>query len=58
MLETGWKMKKVAVPSILIAAIVLAVAAIAEAQQPKKLPRIGYLAGVGSAPSKAFLQGY
>src|SRR5688572_5461293 len=50
-------MKKVAVPSILIAAILLAVAAIAEAQQPKKVPRIGYLTSVDSAPSKAFLQG-
>ena len=41
-------------------AIVLAltlVGARAEAQQPKKVPRIGYLAGVGSAPNEAFLQG-
>jgi putative ABC transport system substrate-binding protein len=30
---------------------------LAEAQQPKKVPRIGYLAGAGSAPSQAFLQG-
>ena len=36
-------MKKAAVSSILIAAILLAVAVIAEAQQPKKVPRIGYL---------------
>jgi putative ABC transport system substrate-binding protein len=28
-----------------------------EAQQPKKVPRVGYLAGAGSAPSQAFLQG-
>ncbi|HSE90789.1 MAG TPA: ABC transporter substrate-binding protein [Candidatus Binatia bacterium] len=37
-------MKKVAAPSILVAVVLLAVAVIAEAQQPKKMPRIGYLA--------------
>ena len=36
-------MKKAAVLSILIAAILLAVAVIAEAQQQKKVPRIGVL---------------
>src|SRR5262245_63862022 len=36
-------MKKAAVPSILIAVVLLAVAVIAEAQQPKKVPLIGYL---------------
>ena len=36
-------MKKAAVPSILIVVVLLAVAVIAEAQQPKKVPRIGYL---------------
>jgi putative tryptophan/tyrosine transport system substrate-binding protein len=36
-------MKRAAVPSILIAAILLAVAVIADAQQTKKVPRIGYL---------------
>ena len=36
-------MKKAAASSILIAAILLAVAVIAEAQQPKKISRIGYL---------------
>ena len=39
-------MKKAAVPSILVAVVLLAVAVIAEAQQPKKATRIGYLAGV------------
>jgi putative tryptophan/tyrosine transport system substrate-binding protein len=29
----------------------------ADAQQPKRIPRIGYLTGVGSAPNEAFLQG-
>jgi putative ABC transport system substrate-binding protein len=37
-------MKKAVVPSILVAVVLLAVGVIAEAQQPKKVPRIGYLA--------------
>jgi putative ABC transport system substrate-binding protein len=36
-------MKRAAVPSILVAVVLLAVAAIAEAQQPTKVPRIGFL---------------
>jgi putative ABC transport system substrate-binding protein len=36
-------MKRAAVPSILVAVVLLAVALIAEAQQPNKVPRIGYL---------------
>jgi putative ABC transport system substrate-binding protein len=36
-------MKKVGWSSILVAAMLLAVAVLAEAQQPKKVPRIGYL---------------
>jgi putative ABC transport system substrate-binding protein len=36
-------MKKAAVPSILVLVVLLAVAVIAEAQQPKEVPRIGYL---------------
>jgi putative tryptophan/tyrosine transport system substrate-binding protein len=38
-------MKRAAVPSILVVAVLVAVAVIAEAQQPKKVPRIGYLSG-------------
>ena len=38
-------MKKARVLSILFVAVLLAVAVIAEAQQPKKIPRIGYLVG-------------
>jgi len=38
-------MKKAAVPSILVAVVLLAVAVIAEAQQPTKVPRISYLSG-------------
>ena len=41
-------MKKVAVLSILVV-VLLAVAVIAEAQQPKKVPRIGYLSSVEPA---------
>jgi hypothetical protein len=37
-------MKRAAVSLILIAVVLLAVAVIAEAQQPKKVPLIGYLA--------------
>jgi putative tryptophan/tyrosine transport system substrate-binding protein len=36
-------MKRAAVPSILFGVVLLAVAVIAEAQQPKKMSRIGYL---------------
>ena len=54
-------MKKAAMPSILIAAILLAVVVMAEAQQPAKMPRIGYLA-LGSPAgnplrTEAFRQG-
>ena len=36
-------MKRAAASSILVAVVLLAVAVMAEAQQPKKVPRIGYL---------------
>ena len=36
-------MKKAAVPSILVAVVLLALGVIADAQEPKKVPRIGYL---------------
>ena len=42
-------MKKAAVPSILIAVVLFAVAVIAEAQQPKKVTRIGYIAPTDAA---------
>ena len=41
----------------LFALFFLVPATFAQAQQPKKIPRIGYLTGVGSAPNEAFLQG-
>jgi hypothetical protein len=54
-------MKKAAPPSILVVVILLAVAVIAEAQQPNKVPRIGYLAGVSpstiAARTQAFREG-
>jgi putative tryptophan/tyrosine transport system substrate-binding protein len=54
-------MKKAAVPSILIAVVLLAVAVIAEAQQATKIPQIGYLEGgplsVHTARMEAFRQG-
>ena len=54
-------MKKAAVPSILVAVILLAVAVTAEAQQPQKVPRIGFLATVSpstiSDRVEAFRQG-
>ena len=36
-------MKKAGVPSILVAVVLLALGVTAEAQQPKKVRRIGYL---------------
>ena len=54
-------MKKAAVPSILVVVVLLALAVIAEAQQPKKVPRIGFLgassASVLAARIEAFRQG-
>ena len=43
-------MKRAAVPSILVVVVLLAVAVIAEAQQTKKVPRVGFLV----APSRSF----
>src|SRR4029453_1193881 len=42
-------MKKASAPLVLIAVILLAVAVIVEAQQPKKIPRIGFLSPVDAA---------
>jgi hypothetical protein len=51
-------MKKAALSSILIAAVLLAVAVIADAQQPAKVPRIGYLslAAKASPRDEAFVK--
>jgi putative tryptophan/tyrosine transport system substrate-binding protein len=52
-------MKKAGALSILVAVVLLAVSVIAEAQQPKKIPRIGVLRpGLAAAPNyEAFRQG-
>jgi putative tryptophan/tyrosine transport system substrate-binding protein len=50
-------MKKAAVPSILIAVVLLALGVIAEAQQPKKVPRIGYVSGTGDPKTPGPLVG-
>jgi ABC-type uncharacterized transport system substrate-binding protein len=42
-------MKRAAVPSILVVVVLLALGVIAEAQQPKKVPRIGYLSALDPA---------
>jgi len=54
-MKVGWS-------SILVAAMLLAVAVIAEAQQPKKIPLIGYVSGSGDSKTpgpqvEAFRQG-
>ena len=41
----------------LLATILLDTVPLASAQQPGKIPWIGYLAGAGSGPSPAFIQG-
>jgi len=50
-------MKKAAVPSMLIAVVLLTVEVIAEAQQPKKVFRIGYLSTVDPATDSARAEG-
>src|SRR5262245_11308767 len=42
-------MKRAAVPSILVAVVLLGVGVLVEAQQAKKVPRIGYLSSVDPA---------
>src|SRR5262245_44877351 len=50
-------MKKAAVPSIFVAVVLLALGVIAEAQQVKKVYRIGYLSGSGAATDSARSEG-
>src|SRR6266511_1498222 len=50
-------MKKAGPPSILVAAMLLAVAVIAEAQQPKKVFRIGYLSSGNPTSDSARVEG-
>ena len=49
-------MKKAAVP-ILVAVILLTVAVVTEAQQPKKVARIGYLSNTDAATDSARAEG-
>jgi len=46
-------MKKAAVPSILVVVVLFALAVTAEAQQPKKVPRIGYVSPIDPATDSA-----
>jgi ABC-type uncharacterized transport system substrate-binding protein len=50
-------MKKAAVPSIVLAVILLVVAVIAEAQQTRSVTRIGYLSSVNPANESARAEG-
>src|SRR5215831_11630229 len=50
-------MKRAAVPSILVAVVMLAVAAMADAQQPGKIPRIGYLSITDAATDSPRAEG-
>jgi putative ABC transport system substrate-binding protein len=56
-----YAMKRAAVPSILVAVVLLAVGVIAEAQQASKVPRLGFLSGVlpstNATRVEAFRQG-
>jgi hypothetical protein len=59
--RTRCELKKVGWSSILVAALVLALGAMAQAQQAAKITRIGYLdavsLSVNAAPVEAFRQG-
>jgi ABC-type uncharacterized transport system substrate-binding protein len=50
-------MKKAARPSILVAMMLLAVGVTAQAQQPKKVPRLGYLSNTDAATDSARAEG-
>src|SRR4030095_2391063 len=51
-------MKKAAVQSILVVVVLLALGVIAEAQQPKKVPRIGYLTTNDPASESTRAEGF
>jgi putative ABC transport system substrate-binding protein len=50
-------MKKIAVPSVVVVVILLAIAVIAEAQQPKRVSRVGYLSSFDPAGESARSEG-
>jgi putative tryptophan/tyrosine transport system substrate-binding protein len=51
-------MKKTALPSILVAVVLLAVAVMADAQQPTKIPRIGYLSATSPSANLARIEAF
>src|SRR5215813_4991727 len=51
-------LRKIALASILFAGAVLAAAVIAEAQQPKKIPRIGYLAATSLSANAVLIEAF
>jgi hypothetical protein len=51
-------MKKAAAPSILIAVVLLGLGVTAEAQQPKKVPRMGYLDSSARSVNAHFLEAF
>jgi hypothetical protein len=55
--KPGALMKKAAVPSIVVVVVLLALGAIAEAQQPKKVPRIGYLSSLNPVSESTRAEG-
>jgi len=55
--ERAGKIMKRKITLFALCALLLALCHSVEAQQPGKIPWIGYLAGAGSGPSPAFIQG-
>jgi ABC-type uncharacterized transport system substrate-binding protein len=51
-------MRKAGLLSILVVVVLLAVAVIAEAQQPKKVPRIGYLSATSPSVNPTRIEGF
>ena len=56
--QTRGAMKKAAVLSILVVAVLLAIGVTAEAQQPKKVPRIGFLGGASASSYTARIEAF
>ena len=51
-------MKEAGVSSIVVAAVMLTVAMVANAQQPTKVPRIGYLGGVSPSANSGRIEAF
>jgi putative tryptophan/tyrosine transport system substrate-binding protein len=51
-------MKRAVVPAILVVVLLLAIAVIAEAQQPTKIPRIGYLSATSPSANLARIEAF